>query len=200
VKRVVLYARSRSEQPQTEPDLLRDLHRDVERRGDAVVGNYCDGGHLAGRGKNAGWRKMLANLDGIDQIVVGSIGDLPGRKVDDLLAILAIFRERGVGLRVHREAIDTGNGSEAVLDLIAAYRRTRLSLSIKAGQERARASGKKKIGRPKIPTHIQHCIQIALKDGAGIRPTAKKYGVSPGSVANIRRTMLVNIEPETLAA
>jgi hypothetical protein len=42
-----------------------------------------------------------------DQVVVGSAGDLPGKKVPDLLKILDQLRDHAVGLYLHREGIDT---------------------------------------------------------------------------------------------
>ena len=131
------------------------------------------------------WRRLLADLDRIDEIVLADAGHLPGRTVNDLLAILATLTEHGVSLSVPSQGIDTTTGSAAILDLIGAYRRAKRSQAIRQGQ----AKSSKRNGRPPIPAGVQRQIAAALADGGGIRPTAKKFGVSPGSIMNIRRSM-----------
>jgi DNA invertase Pin-like site-specific DNA recombinase len=105
-----------------------------------------------------------------------------------LLKLLATFRDGGVSLFVSDLGIDTGSAGFALLELIRAYRTARLSQAIKEGQARAQAAGKR-IGRPMIPTRVLSRVVACLADGGGIRPTARRFGVSPGSVVNIRRTM-----------
>jgi hypothetical protein len=192
--RTFVYVRHAFGKNGTEAELLR---KSAEDRGDTVIASFADDPVILGRGKYAGWNAMLGNLDTIDQIVVGCAGDLPGRTVHDLLAILSILRDHAVGLRLHKEGIDTEDSPAAILDLTAIYRRTKLSQAIKSGQKRARTLGKV-IGRPAVPDHARHHIQVAIADGGGIRPTARMFGVSPATVINIRRTM--TFEPVKLAA
>jgi DNA invertase Pin-like site-specific DNA recombinase len=171
-------------------DVLSDLRQAVEARGDMVVASFADDGRIAGRGKYAGWNALLASLDDVDQVAVPSAGDLPGRTVNDLLKLLATFRDRGVVLFVSDLRIDTAGASFVVLDLIRAYRAAKLSQAIRAGQARALAAGKR-IGRPVIPPGILSRVAACLADGGGIRPTARRFNVSPASVINIRRTISV---------
>ena len=180
-KSVVIYARTVG----TEPELLSDLCRIVEDRGDVVVATFCDDARIDGKGKNSDWRRLLADLDRIDEIVLADAGHPPGRTVSDLLAILATLTEHGVSLSVPSQGIDTTTGSAAILDLIGVYRRAKRSQAIRQGQ----AKSSKRNGRPPIPAGVQRQIAAALADGGGIRPTAKKFGVSPGSIMNIRRSM-----------
>jgi DNA invertase Pin-like site-specific DNA recombinase len=135
------------------------------------------------------WRRLLACLDTVDQIVVSSAADIPGKTIGDLLKILATLRDHGVALYLNAEDIDTGNGGFVLLELIAAFRRAKLSHAIRIGQARAVAAGKRS-GRPSVPSRVRERIQAALADGGGIRSTARRYGVSPGSVINIRGTMV----------
>jgi hypothetical protein len=181
----------------TEAELLHDLRQTVEDRGDTVIGTFADDGRIAGRGKYAGWRDLLGRLDAVDQVIVGSAGDLPGRTVNDLLKILDRLRAHDVALRLHGEQIDTGDTSFALLAIIEAYRRAKLSQAIKTGQAKALAAGKR-IGRPTIPKVVVTRIQASLANGGGIRSTARKFNVSPASIINIRRTM--NASPDKLAA
>ena len=192
-KHVILYTRQYPDRTRTEAE----LRQAVENRGDVVLASFGDDGRIDGRGKYAGWRTLLKNLEGIDQVMVGNAGDLPGRKVNDLLAILSTLGDHGVGLYLHREEIDTADGSVAVLNLIDAYRRAKLSQAIRNGQARALAEGKK-IGRPKVPDGVRRRIQAALADGGGVRIIARKYSVSPGTVINIRRMMMAG--PDMMAA
>lgn len=179
----------------TEPEFHPDVRQAVEDRGDTVIGTFVDDGRIAGRGKYAGWRDLLGRLDAVDQVVVA--GDLPGRKVSDLFKVLATFRDHDVGLYLHHEGINTGSTGFALLDIIQAYRRAKLSQAIKTGQAKALAAGKR-IGRPTIPKVVVTRIQASLANGGGIRSTARKFNVSPGSVINIRRSMQVG--PDRQAA
>lgn len=161
----------------------------VESRGDTVVGTFSDDGTQARRHRNAGWKALLADLDGVDQIAMASAGDLPGKTVRDLLKLLDFFRDNRVGLFLLTENIDTGNGSAfTVLEIIEAFRRAKLSQAIRRGQAKAIDAGKS-IGRPGISSGLQARIRMYLEQGSGIRPTAKRYGVSPATVINISRSM-----------
>lgn len=184
IRRVAIYARLTG----TEPELLLNLQQTVEDSGNTVATTYVDDARITGRGKYAGWRKLLAGLDGVDQIVLSNAGDIPGKTVADLLKILGNLRDNGVGLYLHEEQIDTASTTFALLDIITAYRRAKLSEAIRSGQAKAVAAGKR-IGRPMVPYRIQDRIRAALTNGGGIRPTARRYNVSPASVINIRRTM-----------
>ena len=187
-KRTITYTRHHSEKTRTESE----LRMAVEHHGDVVIASYSDDGSLTNRGKFSGWRKLLANLGGVDQVVMGCAGDIPGKTVNDLFKILDLFQDQGINLRLHREGTNTDDGAAAVLSLVAAYRRSKLSEAIKHGQAKALATGKR-IGRPTVPPVIQNRIRAALTDGGGIRPTARRFKVSPAYVASVRRTM-INID------
>jgi DNA invertase Pin-like site-specific DNA recombinase len=193
--RTLIYVRRSYGKNGTEAELLR---QSVEDRDGTVIASFSDDPAILGKGKYAGWNAMLANLGNIDQIVVGYAGDLPGRSVKDLLAILSILRDHGVSLRLHRDAIDTDDGPSAMLDLISAYRDAKLSEAIRRGISKARMAGRI-LGRPAVPDCVQRRILAALANGGGIRPTARRFGVSPASVINIRDSMM-RAEPERMAA
>ena len=167
---------------------LENLRLAVENDDHIVAAVFADDDRITGKGKNAGWHKLLANLDSANIVILGSANDLPGRKLPDLFKILEAFKDHGVSLHLHREGIDTADGADAVLELIAAYRRAKLSQAIKNGQQRALAAGKK-LGRPEVPAVIRNRIRAALVDGGGIRPTARRFMVSPAYVVNVRRSM-----------
>ena len=191
--RTLIYVRQRFNDHGTEATLLR---KSVENRGDVVAATFTDDPTIIGKGKNAGWNAMLGSLAHGDQVIVGTVGDLPGKTVADLFKILATLRDHNVGLFLHRERINSDDGAAAILDLIGVYRAAKLSRAIRDGQAKALAQGRK-TGRPAVPPLIQAQIRAALAGGAGVRPTARRYAVSPASVVNIRRAML---EPLALAA
>jgi DNA invertase Pin-like site-specific DNA recombinase len=172
------------------------LRKSVQDRGDTVIACFADDPSISGKGKYAGWNALVARLDDADQVIIGCVADLPGRKVSDLLKILSVLDDHGVSLRLDYEKIGTHDGAPAILSLVAAYRAVKLSDAIRHGQAKALTQGRK-TGRPTVPSHIQKQIRTALALGAGIRPTARRFYVSPASVVNIRRAML---EPLALAA
>jgi hypothetical protein len=187
-KSVAIYLRAIG----TEPELIDGLRQIVEGRGDAVFGIFIDDARIEGKGKYGAWRRLLDHLDQIDQIVLGDPGDMPGRVGRptgfDVLAALATLAAYGVSILVPKMGIDTANGCAAVLDFVAGYRRAKKSAAIKRGQERARRAGKH-VGRPPIPDTVRRRILAELAAGAGIRGTAKRYGVSAGYVAAAKKTM-----------
>jgi len=189
----MVYIRQSFGQNGIEATLLR---KSVENRGDTVIASFVDDPAISGKGKYAGWNAMLRSLAEADQVVVGSVADLPGRKAADLLKILDLLRDHGVSLRLDHEGIDTDDGAAAILDLVAAYRAAKLSEAIRRGISKARMAGKV-IGRPAVPDLVRRDIQIAVADGGGVRATARRFGVSPASVVNIRRAIS---EPLALAA
>ena len=183
--KIIIYSRQASTQCGSQLEVLR---KSIESRGDKIVGIVADDPAIVGRGKYAGWRAIVDDLAQIDQIVIGSAGDLPGKSVADLLKILAVLNDHDVGLCAVHEGIDTCAGPSALLDLITAYRAAKLSEAIRAGQAKARKAGKI-LGRPPVPDHIKRRIADAMATEPGIRTTARQFGVSPGTIINIRRIM-----------
>ncbi len=185
-KHVVIYTILGSVSTGTSSEPIDHLRQAVEDRGDTIAGSYVDyGPEVRLRQRNIGWKTLLNSLDGVDQVAVTSAGDLPGRTVRDLLRLLGTLRDHEVTLLLLAEDIDTSDGSTAFLDLIAAYRAAKLSEAIRRGQ----AKTDKRIGRPAIPRSVVIRIQACIAQGHGIRPTARKFNVSPASVINISRSM-----------
>ena len=192
--RTIIYSRWVPTQNRIEAELLRAA---VESRGNTVIATFNDDPSITGRGEYAGWRALITSLDQADQVIVGSVGDLPGKIVPHLLKILGMLREHDVSLAVHHEAINTDDGHAAILDLIAAYRATKLSEAIRRGIFHARKAGKI-IGMPRISNRIREQIRVALQNGASIRRTARRFKISGGTVSGIRQMM--NAEVDRLAA
>jgi DNA invertase Pin-like site-specific DNA recombinase len=187
---VLIYLPHHSSLTGTSADYLVSMRRTVEGRGDLVVEM------VAGTRpkRNAGLRAIIAHLGAGDQVAVMSAADLPARTVKELLRLLGILRDYGVGLVITAEGIDTSSGSPfTLLDVIDEFRRTKLSRAIRAGQAKALAAGKT-IGRPKVPAAVRDHIWASVAAGSGIRPTANKFGVAPGTVINVVRSMSISLE------
>ena len=78
-RRTIIYISGHSAQPESTAEALRQA---VEHRGDVVAGTFIE--HVAPgtrQGRQAGWKTLLANLDGVDQ-VVGRIGSRLARPDD----------------------------------------------------------------------------------------------------------------------
>lgn len=197
-KRVLIYLPRHSSLLGTSAEYLGRTRRTVEDRGDLVVRVIPGQDTATRRRHNAGLKAIIAHLDGVDQVAVLHAADLPARTVKDLLRLLGTLRDHGVGLLLTAEGIDTSRGSAfTVLDVIDAFRRTRLSRAIRVGQAKALAAGKT-IGRPKVPAAVRDHIWACVAAGSGIRPTANKFGVAPGTVINIRRLISVSLDSSVL--
>ena len=188
--RVLIYLPRFSSLMGTSAETLDSIRRAVEDRGDLVVEV------VAGTrpNHNVGLRTLVAHLGGVDQVAVMSAADLPARTVKELLRLLGILRDHGVGLIVTAEGIDTSSGSPfTLLDVIDEFRRTKLSRAIRAGQAKALAAGKT-IGRPKVPAAVRDHIWACVAAGSGIRPTAHKFGVAPATVINVCRSISMSLD------
>lgn len=88
----------------------------------------------------------------IDQVCVWSIDRL-GRSLRDLISILDEMRQKDCDLYVHKQAIDTNTPSGKMLfqmlGVFAEFEREIMRERIIAGQQRARAQGKR-IGRRSV--------------------------------------------------
>ena len=114
---------------------------------------YTDYGISGAKGRAA--RKGLDDLlkavvrREIDQVCVWSIDRL-GRSLRDLINVLDELRQKGCELYVHKHAIDTNTPSGKMLfqmlGVFAEFEREIMRERIIAGQQRARAQGKR-IGR-----------------------------------------------------
>lgn len=171
----------------TSDELRSKLRAEVESHGGRIEHCLIEDGPAYGRGSRAAWNVLMANLGTIRRVVIPCVGDLPGRTMADLLKVLSMLRQHGVELYVHEQGISTADGIDAALDIIAAYRKVKRSQAISRGLARAKEAGTR-VGRPPVPLAIRRRIRAAVETGEGIRPTARRFRVSPGTVLNICRT------------
>jgi DNA invertase Pin-like site-specific DNA recombinase len=184
---IFLYVRRLSTQTVSDADFANEVRQTIGAPPDARIETFVDDAGLTGRGKRRLWHNLIDRLREADRVIVASAADLPCRTIGDLLKVLSVFRDHGVRLCLHAERIDTAAAvGFAILDVIDAFRRAKRSAAVKAGQARAVAAGKT-VGRPAIPKRLAADIRAAVIDGNGVRATARRYGVSPASVVNLRQ-------------
>ncbi|MEE1808060.1 recombinase family protein [Streptomyces sp. BE133] len=149
-------------------------------------------------GKNAERPELWAALDYArpgDTIVVPSLDRL-GRSIQDLIAIVAGLRKRGIGFQSLHESLDTTTpGGRLVFHVFAALAEFIRELIVQGtveGMAEARARGER-IGRPLAMTaeQILHARSMLANPEASVTSIAKLLGIS--------RTTLYKYVPELKA-
>jgi DNA invertase Pin-like site-specific DNA recombinase len=194
-KRVALYGRiSTDGKNQTVENQLRELYAVGARLGWLVVAVFTDEGvsGAKGRDKRPGFDALLKGVARreFDVIAAWSVCRL-GRSLQDLIGFLAEIQARGVDLYLHQQALDTstpsGRAMFQLLGVFAEFERAMIRSRVVAGLDRVR--GKKRLGRPPMPQERIGLIVQALKDGKGIRETARETGASTTTVMRIARSL-----------
>ncbi|MEU5496193.1 recombinase family protein [Streptomyces griseofuscus] len=136
-------------------------------------------------GKNTEREELWNALDYLrtnDTLVVPSLDRL-GRSIQDLIAIVAGLRERGIGFRSLHEALDTTTpGGRLVFHVFAALAEFIRELIVQGTHEglaAARARGQR-LGRPPAMTEeqIRHARSMLADPEASISSIARMLGVS----------------------
>lgn len=149
-------------------------------------------------GKNAEREELWKALDYArpgDTLVVPSLDRL-GRSIQDLIAIVAGLRKRGIGFRSLHEALDTTTpGGRLVFHVFAALAEFIRELIVQGTHEgiaAARARGER-LGRPPAMTdeQVRHARSMLANPEASITSIAKLLGVS--------RTTIYKYVPELRA-
>ena len=202
---VALYLRV-STDGQNVDNQRRDIEAVAERAGWKIVDVYQDKGISGAKGRNGRpeLNRMMedATRRRFRKLLVWDLSRL-GRSLRDLISITDHFKEVGVDLYVHKDAIDTGTASGRlffhIVGAIGEFEKERIQERIKAGLARVRAeetSGKprigkdgrvkKAIGRPKGITkdEVKHQSEIVTLRGTGmtIRKIASTLRVSTSTV------------------
>jgi DNA invertase Pin-like site-specific DNA recombinase len=140
-------------------------------------------------GKNVEREELWKALDYMrpgDTLVVPSLDRL-ARSLQDLIAIVADLRKRGMGLRSLKEALDTTTaGGRLVFHVFAALAEFIRELIIEGTNEglaAARARGQR-LGRPPAmsPEQIHHARALLTQPDASIASIARLLGVSRSTI------------------
>jgi DNA invertase Pin-like site-specific DNA recombinase len=190
MKRVAIYLRVSTDK-QTTNNQRRELEAVAERSGWEVVKVYQDAGisGAKGRDKRPGLDAMMkaVNAKEFDMVASWSVDRL-GRSLTDLLSILQGLHDKGVGLFLHQQGLDTttsaGKAMFQMLAVFAEFERGIIRERVNAGLARARANGVK-LGRRRVKPSVEAQI-VALRDkGYGILKIRKKLGIGTSVVQRV---------------
>lgn len=195
-KRAALYVRvSTSDRGQTVENQLAPLREAAARLGWEVVAVHRDKGisGAKGRDKRPGLDALLRGVTRRDYDVVAawSVCRL-GRSLPDLVGLMDELQARGVDLYLHQQALDTatpsGRALFGMLGVFAEFERAMVRDRVLAGLERARTAGVR-LGRPPMTQAKVERIRRALREGRGVRETARALKVSAAKVSEVKRAM-----------
>ena len=193
-RRAALYVRvSTADRGQTVENQLAPLQEAAGRLGWSIVGVFRDEGISGslGRQKRPGLDALLRGVSRreFDLVAAWSVCRL-GRSLSDLIGLLGELQARDVDLYLHQQALDTstpsGRALFGMLGVFSEFERAMIRDRVKAGLDRARASGKR-LGRPRTTPFKIGRIRAALDEGRGVRETARLLKVSPAKVSEVRR-------------
>jgi DNA invertase Pin-like site-specific DNA recombinase len=190
MKRVAIYLRVSTDK-QTTNNQRRELEAVAERSGWETVKVYQDAGigGAKGRDQRPGLDAMMkaVNAKEFDMVASWSVDRL-GRSLTDLLSILQGLHDKGVGLFLHQQGLDTsttaGKAMFQMLGVFAEFERGIIRERVNAGLARARANGVK-LGRRRIgPTVEARIVELRAK-GNGILKIGKTLGIGTSVVQRV---------------
>ncbi|WP_188667412.1 recombinase family protein [Terasakiella brassicae] len=198
-KTVAVYCRVSTDH-QTNENQLLELRQVCDRMGWIIKQVYEDHAisGATGRNQRPGYDalyKAVARRE-VDMVMTWGIDRL-GRSLQEVITFMSYVQERGIGLYVHQQGLDTTHSQTAImmtqfLAIFAEYERSILKSRIHAGLERAKAQGKK-LGRPGLSDYKTNRIKKHLQAGASVRGVAKLVNVSTGSVSKVKRAMAMEM-------
>lgn len=188
MKKVAIYARV-STSTQTAENQLLDLRATAARAGYQIVSEFVDSGISGAKGR-ADRPQLDALLKAATQrkfemIMVWDISRL-GRSLQNLVEILTELQSLKVDLFFQQQGLDTSTSSGrmmfSVFGALAEYERELIRERVIAGQQRAKAQGRK-LGRPsKLNEGLKSAIRLLREKGMGIKQIAAQCEVGIGSV------------------
>jgi DNA invertase Pin-like site-specific DNA recombinase len=189
-KRVAIYLRVSTSKQDTE-NQKRELVAVAERSGWEIWKVYEDAGisGAKGRDKRPGLDAMLkaVNAKEIDMVATWSVDRL-GRSLTDLLGILQGLHDKGVGLYLHQQGLDTsttaGKAMFQMLGVFAEFERGIIRERVNAGLARARANGTK-LGRRRVGQEVEAQILALKAKGDGILKIGRKLGIGTSVVQRV---------------
>jgi DNA invertase Pin-like site-specific DNA recombinase len=190
MKRVAIYIRVSTDK-QTTDNQRRELEAVAERSGWKVVRVYEDAGvsGAKGRDKRPGLDAMMkaVNAKEFDMVASWSVDRL-GRSLTDLLSILQGLHEKGVGLFLHQQGLDTtttaGKAMFQMLGVFAEFERGIIRERVNAGLARAKANGVK-LGRRRTKPSVEAQIVALRAKGDGIHKIRRKLGIGTSVVQRV---------------
>jgi DNA invertase Pin-like site-specific DNA recombinase len=194
LKRVAIYLRVSTDK-QTTDNQLRDLEAVAERSGWNVIGIFEDAGisGAKGREERPELDEMMKGVNArkFDMIATWSVDRL-GRSLTDLLSILQNLHEKGVGLFLHQQGLDTttsaGRAMFQMLGVFAEFERGIIRERVNAGLARAKAKGIK-LGRRMVKPAVEARIRELKAEGMGILKVGRTLGVGTSVVQRVVKAL-----------
>lgn len=189
MKKLAIYARV-STDSQTVENQLQELHAVAQRNGWIVVAVHTDEGisGAKGRDKRPGYDALLTGVARKDYEMIACWSvDRLGRSLPHLVSFLGDIQAKGVDLYLHQQGLDTSTPSGRMLfqmlGVFAEFERSMIRERIMSGLRRT----SKKSGRKPMADDRAEAIRRSLRDGLGIRATARLHAASPMTVTKIAR-------------
>jgi DNA invertase Pin-like site-specific DNA recombinase len=128
------------------------------------------------------------NAKEFDMVATWSVDRL-GRSLTDLLGILQGLHEKGVGLFLHQQGLDSsttaaGKAMFQMLGVFAEFERGIIRERVNAGLARARANGTK-LGRRPVKPAVEARILELKASGDGILKIGRKLGIGTSVVQRV---------------
>jgi DNA invertase Pin-like site-specific DNA recombinase len=189
-RRVVMYARVSTDNQVTD-NQLRDLRAVAERHGWQVVAEYVDSGVSGAKGRDArpAFDRLLksAMRREFDMIMSWSVDRL-GRSLQHLVEFLNEIQSKDIHLYLYQQSLDTttpsGKAMFQMCGVFAEFERAMIQERVKAGLQRAKASGKC-LGRPRTNAELEQRIRAGLAAGVGKKSLARQLGVGVSVIQRI---------------
>ena len=190
-KRIAIYARVSTDK-QTVDNQLLELRSLCERLGYSIVQEYTDTGISGAKSRND--RPALdalmkdATRRRFDMVMCWSIDRL-GRSLQHLVEILNELQALKIDLFFQQQGMDTSTPSGrmifSVFGAIGEFERNLIRERVIAGQQRAKAQGKK-LGRPsKMNDGMRNAVVLLREKGLGIKAIAKQLQIGVGTVYSL---------------
>jgi len=189
-KRAVIYTRTSTHQQQDniQVDALTVM---AHRSGYDLIDTISDLGVSGGKqGKNrAGMKRLLDMVTRrqVDVVMVYSV-DRIGRSMSDVISLVEGLEEKGVGLVIHKQAIDTtttmGKTLVGFFALVAQMEKDFIGARVRDGIASAQARNVR-IGRPKMSLRKEQQIVELRKQGLGMNSIAKQLSVGNSQVQRV---------------
>src|ERR1700729_3447635 len=190
MKRVAIYLRVSTSKQETS-NQRRELEAVAARSGWQIVKVFQDAGisGAKGRDKRPGVDALLKAVYAkeFDMVAAWSVDRLV-RSLTDLLGILQGLHDKGVGLFLHQQGLDTsttaGKALFQMLGVFAEFERGVIRERVNAGLARARAKGTK-LGRRRVKPSVEARILELRANGDGILKIARTLGVGTSVVQRV---------------
>jgi DNA invertase Pin-like site-specific DNA recombinase len=198
--RAAIYLRVSTTDGQTTENQRLALAKVARHRAWEIVHTYEDVG-ISGakaRDQRPAFNQMQKDaVRGRFQVLMVWSIDRLGRSVLHVASAMAEMDAAGVALYSDQQAIDsTSPFGKAMMQMACVFgelEREMIRARVRAGLNRVREQGIKKLGRPQVGRKIEEAIRRQLDAGHGILKVARIVGCGSGTVQRVKRGMAATV-------